>query len=522
MYIKDEDFERFLKANFANDWRRFTSPDATDDVKFSIMSNHQKSFRIFKQFSDIGLLQNDYLPPELLSGQITADEYFVKMQEYLYQNLVYDNNDLIAVRMKYAENLPNMVYTEDPVKCIHQKIEHAHKIGLKGQTFERNIQGEADRWALMAKAQSFGVPEETAKKTAQTSNAIDVRFQLFEAEKRIQNAKTEKARLEAELQYNILLRDNLDLLQKEQPNTEKIIDKALELSKETPQAPTTNNENVAKEETPTPVTETKNIAKEETPTPAIETKNIAIAKEETQTPSIETKNENNNHIKASIANVSQKSFTIQEKTTPHTELPTSPLLSGVQPYTLATKKENEIKTFNGVFAAHVTCAEDFSDKGISKALAYGYSKGELDDFHNFSKRLDRRIAGHHNSRHSTEMRTNSPLDRDITYPPLSTPSIDMPNISLLDNMITPHEHPVISGEPLSASSLDQEIERISSLLQAKIKSEISTQIADVRKKIAQTRSEIITPSRTTSPTTSRYRSSNQKNSKSYLSTDFDM
>ena len=517
MNIKDEDFERFLKANFSNDWRRFTSSDATEDVKFSIMSNHQKTYKIFKQFSDLGMLINDCLPPELMNGQLTTDEYFARMQEYLNQPIIYDNNNMIAVRMKYGADLPNMVYTIDPIKCISQKIDHAHKIGLKGQTFERNIQGEADSWALMAKAESLGVSEDVAKKTAETSNAIDVQFQLFEAKKRIDEATNKKAKLEAELQYNILLRDNFEHLQKEQPNTEKIIDDAFKLIKEAHQTPITNNENVAKEDAQPPAVETKNAAKEDTQTPIVETK--SIAKEIAPNTTLETKKENDETLKASTFSVSQKTFTIQEKNTSHIETSIPSLFSGKQQKT-PTPKENPIKTFNGVFASYATSAKDFSPEGISKALAQGYTKEDFEDFYSFSKKLNQRISSYQTSMPSTEITRNSALDRDTKLH--TSPYTDRPTSSPLDKRISAYEHSITSNEPLTISALDQNIERITSLLQAEIKAEISTQIADVRKKIAQTRSEITTSSRTINQTTSRYRSSSPQKSESYLSPDFDM
>ena len=164
MSIKDENFERFLKANFESDWHRYTSSEATEETKFSIMSNHQRAYGVYKRLSDSGLLKNDYLPPDLLSGQITVDEYFVRIQEFLGQNIVYENGHMIAVRMQYAENLPNMVYNEDPVKRISRVVELAQKAGLDEQSTKEVVNIERDCTYFDHKNEKLGIPQEQSKK----------------------------------------------------------------------------------------------------------------------------------------------------------------------------------------------------------------------------------------------------------------------------------------------------------------------------------------------------------------------
>lgn len=198
MNIKDEYFERFLKANFEHDWRRFTSSDATEEIKYSIMTSHQRSFGIFKRLSDSGLLKNDYIPLDLLSGQLTVEDFIVRMQEYLGQNVVYDNGNMIAVRMQYAENLPNMVYNEDPVKRINRTIELAEKAGLNEKSKEDVVHIEVDNITLESKMENLGISKEVGQNFAAITKAADIKLLLDEAKEAAKNGKTKEEREKAE------------------------------------------------------------------------------------------------------------------------------------------------------------------------------------------------------------------------------------------------------------------------------------------------------------------------------------
>ena len=52
MASKSSDFNRFLEANYPDDWLRFSQPDVKDDVVFSIISRYEKKYEIWKRIPE--------------------------------------------------------------------------------------------------------------------------------------------------------------------------------------------------------------------------------------------------------------------------------------------------------------------------------------------------------------------------------------------------------------------------------------------------------------------------------------
>ena len=235
MAIKNEDFERFLKANFENDWRRFTSEDTQEDAKFSIMNKHDKAFMLFKRLSDLGALKNDYMPPELLSGQITAEDYYQRRFELVNQPLVYENNELVGIRMEYTENLPNMVYTLDTISFLNEKSNHAKEIGLNETMHHMYMLSASDNLSLMAKAQKFGIDEQTATTFSNKASFIDLATMCAYTKDCSEKATTDEEKEEAEKQHSIIKKELVNVAKEHNINIDEIggyVDEAIRRKKD--------------------------------------------------------------------------------------------------------------------------------------------------------------------------------------------------------------------------------------------------------------------------------------------------
>lgn len=75
------DFLRFLKANYPDDWRRATVDKVPDDVLEAILSKHKGHYEVWKRIPEwIKSKYGDILPPHVLNGNETVKD-FVKNEE---------------------------------------------------------------------------------------------------------------------------------------------------------------------------------------------------------------------------------------------------------------------------------------------------------------------------------------------------------------------------------------------------------------------------------------------------------
>ena len=432
MANKYEDFERFLKANFNSEWLRFTNEDAKEDTKNTIFANHQKGFNIYKRLSETGMLKNDYIPPEVLSGQLTVEEFFFRMQEYAGQNIVYDNGLITAVRMKYAENLPNMVYTEDPIKQIFIKSEHAKEIGLKGETYDRYIQGFADSYLVLSKAEKLGIPKEQATFIFEKSNSIDSVIQLFEAQKRIDQAKTPEDKKTAIEQYDILHKESQEVLEKHGKDILDLLDKAIEIK----EAENTNDKPKDKADDNAPNTadnKPKDKADDNTPNTADDKpKGSKDSRDDSYSYGIDDEHE----AKYGIKYEDDEAYKSPIYSSPQrTSKPESFALSEPIGLTESTLQEEHdtSRSFNSIFASYIKTAEDVSSRGIAQALAQNYTLEELRDFrkrteedihkntHDIAQEALRRVRALTQNRPSSTQPTAQPTQQTTSSRRTSSP-----------------------------------------------------------------------------------------------------
>lgn len=81
MAKSSSDFERFLYANFPEDYRRATVDDVPDDVIYAILSRHEARYKIWQRIPEwVKTKYRDKLPSEVLNGNMPVKE-FVKEEE---------------------------------------------------------------------------------------------------------------------------------------------------------------------------------------------------------------------------------------------------------------------------------------------------------------------------------------------------------------------------------------------------------------------------------------------------------
>lgn len=222
MSSTDEDFSRFLKANFEDDWRRYSSPDVSNATINSITKKHEETYSIWKKLSSddwIRAFYGDKLPPELLSGHISPEYLRIHMQEYMYSPLIYKNEEVIAIRTQYVENLPNMVYSVEPLVEIDKFRQMATDAGLCEKSLDTAVEHETDKWKYMAKLESVGLTEDEANQHIRQLKTIDAIEQISQTYQACLTAKTaeEKAIADKNLRAQCILhfdtlKQNKDLL----------------------------------------------------------------------------------------------------------------------------------------------------------------------------------------------------------------------------------------------------------------------------------------------------------------------
>ena len=79
-----EDFERFLYANYPDDYRRATAEDVPDDVLTAILSRHETHYKIWEYVPEwVKDRYSDVLPREVLDGNVAADDFVDAEEEKL-------------------------------------------------------------------------------------------------------------------------------------------------------------------------------------------------------------------------------------------------------------------------------------------------------------------------------------------------------------------------------------------------------------------------------------------------------
>ncbi len=108
------DFERFLYANYPDDYRRATAKDVPEDVLTAILSRHKAHYSVWKDIPEwIKTKYQDRLPRDVLNGNEQVKQ-FVKSEE---QQKKKDEKETSAL-IDYSVTLLALGYAADTVKAL--------------------------------------------------------------------------------------------------------------------------------------------------------------------------------------------------------------------------------------------------------------------------------------------------------------------------------------------------------------------------------------------------------------------
>lgn len=108
------DFERFLYANYPDDYRRATVKDVPEDVLTAILSRHRAHYSIWKDVPEwIKNKYQDRLPRDVLNGNEQVKQ-FVKSEEHEKKKDEKETNALVD----YTVSMLALGYSADAVKAL--------------------------------------------------------------------------------------------------------------------------------------------------------------------------------------------------------------------------------------------------------------------------------------------------------------------------------------------------------------------------------------------------------------------
>lgn len=108
------DFERFLYANYPDDYRRATADDVPDDVINAILSKHEKHYQIWRRIPE--WIKNEYrdiIPTEVLNGNETVRDFV----EEEHQKLANEEKETQQL-LNYSVSLLALGYAAETVAVM--------------------------------------------------------------------------------------------------------------------------------------------------------------------------------------------------------------------------------------------------------------------------------------------------------------------------------------------------------------------------------------------------------------------
>lgn len=114
MAVNSSDFERFLYANYPDDYRRATADNVPEDVLTAIISRHASHYSVWKSVPEwVKSRYHDILPRELLDGNIQSKDFVLKEEKTVKK----EEKDTAAV-LDFGVSLLAMGYTAESVRAL--------------------------------------------------------------------------------------------------------------------------------------------------------------------------------------------------------------------------------------------------------------------------------------------------------------------------------------------------------------------------------------------------------------------
>lgn len=221
-----EDFKAYLKGNCNSDFARITQPDIQEDTINAIKSRHESRYQVWQYISRnapwIISLYNGKLPTEVFSGQLPIENFCRLAEELAYQNLIYSDNTVIALRMQYAENLPNMVYGINTREGILVYESSLQKAGYSEENTRRAVSRREESFIFCGKLESCGISKKQALSVLKEAETINILEQLEQLNAAVAKAQTPEEKKQATEQIKIFINLHVQYLYNHPDELQKI------------------------------------------------------------------------------------------------------------------------------------------------------------------------------------------------------------------------------------------------------------------------------------------------------------
>ena len=195
------DFERFLYANYPDDYRRATAHDVSDDVINAILSKHETHYNIWRHIPEwIKDKYNDDLPSEVLNGNEPVKEFIQEEEKKMAQETK-ENQEILS----YSLSLLALGYAAETVAQLVANREKRAAI-LAEANGNPLSEEQMKRWLLTRENDRKTL--ETEWKNNHPEKYITYLFKEMDREKkRIGRVESEYDKLAAELKINRMKKD---------------------------------------------------------------------------------------------------------------------------------------------------------------------------------------------------------------------------------------------------------------------------------------------------------------------------
>lgn len=199
MAVNLGDFERFLYANFPDDYRRATAQNVPEDVLTAIVSRHSSHYSVWKNIPEwVKNRYHDILPREVLDGNIQVKEFVLKEEK-----TVKKEEKETAEMLDFSISLMALGYAAENVRTLSE-----NRL-LREQLYQAAIKGKLSPEQMLQWLSSRESDRDTIARDWQTNQPEKYLFHLIKDMNRSQRrGETLDNKKEQELSQMLLLFTN--------------------------------------------------------------------------------------------------------------------------------------------------------------------------------------------------------------------------------------------------------------------------------------------------------------------------
>lgn len=149
MAIISEDYDRFLEANYPDDWMKASVPDVKQDVINYIYSKTNSKYEVWKKIPEwIKVMFSDKLPEEVLRGNEPWDNFILHLEQTNYDynkvaSIVYNTVIKSEENVRYCNNVVDNGYSFECAVYLTEIYDERKKLWDSG---EINTQEGKEKW----------------------------------------------------------------------------------------------------------------------------------------------------------------------------------------------------------------------------------------------------------------------------------------------------------------------------------------------------------------------------------------